>query len=85
MSKTPVSGRHRAAGRHNPLTELTGMVARAGESGVKASAVLAASGFHFVQLTIAEVKEEFARVGLPVRRTRETIPPAAGQRARISR
>ena len=44
MSKTPVSGRHRAAGRHNPLTELTGMVARAGESGVKASAVLAASG-----------------------------------------
>ena len=50
-----------------------------------ANAVLAASVFHFGQLTIAEVKEEFARVGLPVRRTRETIPPAAGQRARISR
>lgn len=44
MAETTTAGRHRAAGRHNPLSELTGMVARAGESGVKASAVLAASG-----------------------------------------
>jgi cell wall-associated NlpC family hydrolase len=44
VTDTTVSGRHRTPGRHNPLTEITAMVARAGESGVKASAVLAASG-----------------------------------------
>ena len=39
-----VPGRHRSAGHHNPITELAGMVARVGENGVKATAVLAASG-----------------------------------------
>ncbi len=44
MTEIAVPGRHRAAGRHNPLTEITGMIARVGENGVKASAVVAASG-----------------------------------------
>ena len=44
MTDTQVSGRHRSPGRHNPLTEIAAMVGRVGESGAKASAVLAASG-----------------------------------------
>ena len=44
MSETPAIGRHRTPGRHNPLTEIAGMVGRAGEHGVKATAVVAASG-----------------------------------------
>lgn len=38
------AGRHRAQGRYNPVTEVAGIVARAGEHGAKVSAVLAASG-----------------------------------------
>ena len=38
------SGRHRASVRYNPAAELTTIVRSAGETGVKASAVLAASG-----------------------------------------
>ena len=38
------SGRHRSGGRYNPVSEFTTLVARAGESGAKATAVLAASG-----------------------------------------
>lgn len=37
-------GRHRAPGRHNPVSELTFLASRAGATGAKASAVLAASG-----------------------------------------
>ncbi|WP_353951190.1 C40 family peptidase [Knoellia sp. S7-12] len=37
-------GRHRAPGRHNPVSELSVIATRAGVSGAKASAVLAASG-----------------------------------------
>lgn len=37
-------GRHRAPGRHNPVAELTTIASRAGVTGAKASAVLAASG-----------------------------------------
>lgn len=44
MTQHAAPGRHRAAGRHNPLTEVAGLVARAGDTGIKASAVLAASG-----------------------------------------
>lgn len=44
MTQTVATGRHRSAGRHNPLIEIKGIVARAGDTGVKASAVLAASG-----------------------------------------
>jgi cell wall-associated NlpC family hydrolase len=40
----PSSGRHRSPGRYNPLSEFAVVVSRAGESSVKASAVLAASG-----------------------------------------
>ena len=38
------AGRHRAPGRFNPLTELTGIAASAAQPAVKTSAVLAASG-----------------------------------------
>jgi cell wall-associated NlpC family hydrolase len=38
------TGRHRSPGRYSPLSELSVIVSRAGESSVKASAVLAASG-----------------------------------------
>ncbi|MFW5473822.1 C40 family peptidase [Knoellia sp. CPCC 206450] len=38
------SGRHRAPGRHNPVAELSTIASRAGVTGAKASAVLAASG-----------------------------------------
>lgn len=37
------AGRHRSSG-YNPLSEISGIVARAGEHGARASAVLAASG-----------------------------------------
>jgi cell wall-associated NlpC family hydrolase len=38
------SGRHRAPGRFNPVSELSGMVASAAQPAVKTSAVIAASG-----------------------------------------
>lgn len=38
------AGRHRAPGRFNPLTELTGIAAQCAQPAVKTSAVLAASG-----------------------------------------
>ena len=38
------SGRHRTAARYNPVAELSTIVKSAGETSVKASAVLAASG-----------------------------------------
>ncbi|HET6860961.1 MAG TPA: C40 family peptidase [Streptomyces sp.] len=38
------AGRHRAPGRYNPLSELTGIVAQSAQPAVKTSAVLAASG-----------------------------------------
>ena len=38
------NGRHRAPGRHNHVAELSTIVSRAGVTGAKASAVLAASG-----------------------------------------
>lgn len=38
------NGRHRAPGRHNPVSELSMVASRAGVTGAKASAVLAASG-----------------------------------------
>ncbi len=44
MAHTAGQGRHRTPGRHNPLAEISGIVVRAGDTGVKASAVLAASG-----------------------------------------
>ncbi|WP_299445724.1 C40 family peptidase [uncultured Phycicoccus sp.] len=43
MSEHPV-GRHRPAARYSPLAELSFIVRTAGENGVRASAVLAASG-----------------------------------------
>lgn len=39
-----VSGRHRAPGRFNPLSELSGIVAKSAQPAVKTSAVIAASG-----------------------------------------
>lgn len=38
------AGRHRAPGRFNPVSELTGIVAQAAQPAVKTSAVIAASG-----------------------------------------
>ncbi|EAP97159.1 Protein containing cell-wall hydrolase domain [Janibacter sp. HTCC2649] len=38
------NGRHRTPGRHNPVSELSVLASRAGVTGAKASAVLAASG-----------------------------------------
>ena len=38
------AGRHRAPGRYNPLSELSGILAKSAEPAVKTSAVLAASG-----------------------------------------
>ncbi len=44
MADFASTGRHRSPGRYNLLSELSVIVSRAGESSVKASAVLAASG-----------------------------------------
>ncbi len=44
MPETPSNGRHRSPGRYSPLSELSIIASRVGESSVKASAVLAASG-----------------------------------------
>jgi cell wall-associated NlpC family hydrolase len=41
---TPAVGRHRAPGRYNPVTEITGIVAKSASPAVKTSAVIAASG-----------------------------------------
>jgi cell wall-associated NlpC family hydrolase len=41
---TATSGRHRGAARYNPWSELSTVVRSAGQNGVKATAVLAASG-----------------------------------------
>ena len=44
MLDTAPSGRHRGATRYNPWSELSTIVKSAGQNGVKATAVLAASG-----------------------------------------
>lgn len=44
MSEHIRTGRHRSAARYSPLAEITAVVRTAGESGARASAVLAASG-----------------------------------------
>lgn len=44
MVDDSLRGRHRAAARYNPAAELSTIVRSAGQTGVKASAVLAASG-----------------------------------------
>lgn len=44
MVDDTLRGRHRAAARYNPAAELSTIVRSAGQTGVKASAVLAASG-----------------------------------------
>ena len=44
MLDTAPSGRHRGASRYNPWSELSTIVKSAGQNGVKATAVLAASG-----------------------------------------
>ena len=44
MLDTATSGRHRGASRYNPWSELSTIVKSAGQNGVKATAVLAASG-----------------------------------------
>lgn len=44
MAEHTLSGRHRSASRYNPVAEISSIVKSAGETGVKASAVLAASG-----------------------------------------
>ena len=44
MLDTAISGRHRGAARYNPWSELSTIVRSAGQNGVKATAVLAASG-----------------------------------------
>jgi peptidoglycan DL-endopeptidase CwlO len=41
---TPATGRHRAPGRYNPVTEISGIVAKSAQPAVKTSAVIAASG-----------------------------------------
>ena len=44
MLDTATSGRHRGAARYNPWSELSTIVRSASQNGVKATAVLAASG-----------------------------------------
>ena len=44
VADSTLTGRHRSPGRYNPLSELSVVASRLGESSVKASAVLAASG-----------------------------------------
>lgn len=44
MSHSTRSGRHRASNRYSPVAELSSIVKSAGNTGVRASAVLAASG-----------------------------------------
>ena len=44
MLDTATSGRHRGASRYNPWSELSTIAKSAGQNGVKATAVLAASG-----------------------------------------
>ncbi|HSF98206.1 MAG TPA: C40 family peptidase [Ornithinibacter sp.] len=44
MLETATSGRHRGPSRYNPLSELSTIVKNAGQTSVKATAVLAASG-----------------------------------------
>ena len=38
------AGRHRAPGRYNPVSEISGIVAKSAQPAVKTSAVVAASG-----------------------------------------
>ena len=41
---TPAAGRHRAPGRYNPLSEISGIVAQSAQPAIKTSAIVAASG-----------------------------------------
>ncbi|KRE60591.1 C40 family peptidase [Nostocoides sp. Soil756] len=79
MSEPTRSGRHRSAVRYSPVAELSSIVRTAGETGARASAVLAASGGLVATFALpahASVGfESTARGGTPV--ASSTLPSAS--------
>ena len=81
------AGRHRAPGRYNPLSELTGIVAQSAQPAVKTSAVLAASGGLVAAFAIpataapAEKPEAAPAASAPVAAVKAPATPAPSQTA----
>ncbi|HEY7722613.1 MAG TPA: C40 family peptidase [Pedococcus sp.] len=81
------AGRHRAPGRFNPLSELTGIVAQSAQPAVKTSAVLAASGGLVAAFAIpahaapAEKPEAATAAAAPVAAVKAPASPAPSQTA----
>ena len=71
------SGRHRAPGRFNPVSELSGIVASAAQPAVKTSAVIAASGGLVASFALPASAASAAPVSTPKRAS--TAAPVAVQ------
>ena len=72
------SGRHRAPGRFNPVSELSGIVASAAQPAVKTSAVIAASGGLVASFALPASAASAAPVSAP-KRAATTAAPVAVQ------
>lgn len=79
MLDTATTGRHRGSARYNPFSELSTIVRSAGQNGVKATAVLAASG-GLVATFALPAQAEPRSVAAPVAAGAATAPgaPAVG-------
>jgi peptidoglycan DL-endopeptidase CwlO len=81
------SGRHRAPGRFNPVTELTGIVTKSAQPAVKTTAIIAASGGLVASFalpasaaTVEHVADTSAASAAPVAvRAPEAAAPQAGE------
>ena len=71
------TGRHRAPGRFNPVTELSGIVASAAQPAVKTSAVIAASGGLVASFALPASAASAAQA--PVAKRAATTAPVAVQ------
>jgi peptidoglycan DL-endopeptidase CwlO len=72
------TGRHRAPGRFNPVSELSGIVASAAQPAVKTSAVIAASGGLVASFALPASAASAAPVSAP-KRAATTAAPVAVQ------
>ncbi|SDP41791.1 Cell wall-associated hydrolase, NlpC family [Pedococcus dokdonensis] len=71
------TGRHRAPGRFNPVSELSGIVASAAQPAVKTSAVIAASGGLVASFALPASAASASPAPAAAKRTAATVAPVA--------
>ncbi len=84
MLTDPRSGRHRNAARYNPVAELSTIVKSAGETSVKASAVLAASGGLVAAFALPAQAAPVHRASTKTTTTTAVTAPGAEMSTRIA-